>query len=272
MAKDPILLIGAGRMGGALLKGWIAKGLTPVIAVEPKPSAALLKIARKARVLIVPTIEDVKAKRVRACVIALKPQILKTEAVRLKAIAASGALMLSIAAGTTIAFLKQSCGARAKVVRAMPNTPGSIGRGITAIYAPKGVAPAQKALAESLLSALGATVWVKQESQIDSVTAVSGSGPAYVFLMVEALADAGEAEGLPRKVAEQLARATITGAGALLDAEMTEPAVLRQNVTSPGGTTQAALNVLMAEDGLAALMRRAVDAANRRAEELGRLS
>jgi len=259
-------------MGGALLKGWIAKGLTPVIAVEPNPSPDLKKIAQKARVLIVPSIEAVKAKRVRACVIALKPQILKSEAVRLKTIAQSGALMLSIAAGTTIAFLKQSCGTKAKVIRAMPNTPGSIGKGITAIFAPKGVSPQQKALAESLLMALGDTVWVKQENQIDAVTAVSGSGPAYVFLFVEALADAGEAEGLPRKVAERLARATIMGAGALLEADPAEPAVLRQNVTSPGGTTQAALDVFMASDGLPPLVRKAVAAANRRAGELGRLS
>lgn len=266
---DPILLIGAGRMGGALLKGWVAKGLTPVIAVEPKPSPELKKLARKGGVTIVPSIDAVKVKRVRACVIALKPQILRTEASRLKSIASGGALMLSIAAGTTIAFLKQACGAKAKVVRAMPNTPGSIGKGITAIFAPASIPAAQKSLAESLLTALGDTVWVKREAQIDAVTAVSGSGPAYVFLLVEALADAGEAEGLPRKVAEQLARATITGAGALLDAEATEPAVLRQNVTSPGGTTQAALDVLMSADGLQSLIRRAVAAANRRARELG---
>jgi pyrroline-5-carboxylate reductase len=259
-------------MGGALLKGWIAKGLTPVIAVEPNPSRDLLRLARRARVLIVPTIDAVKVKRVRACVIALKPQILKSEAGQLKGIAQSGALMLSIAAGTTIAFLRQACGAKAKVVRAMPNTPGSIGRGITAIFAPAGIAAAQKTLAESLLSALGVTVWVKREALIDTVTAVSGSGPAYVFLLVEALADAAEAEGLPRKIAEQLARATITGAGALLDAESAAPAVLRQNVTSPGGTTEAALKVLMAGDGLPPLIRRAVAAATRRAGELGRLS
>ncbi|HEX2593879.1 MAG TPA: pyrroline-5-carboxylate reductase [Rhizomicrobium sp.] len=269
---DPILLIGAGRMGGALLKGWIAKGLTPIIAVEPRPSPNLLKIARKAKVTIVPSIGDVKAKRVRACVIALKPQILQTEAASLKAIAQSGALIVSIAAGTTIAFLKKACGGKARVIRAMPNTPGSIGCGITGIFAAAGTTPKDRALAESLLAALGQTVWVKREAQIDSVTAVSGSGPAYVFLMVEALAEAGVAEGLPRTVAEQLARATITGAGALLAAEPTEPAVLRQNVTSPGGTTAAALQVLMAEDGLPALMRKAVAAANRRAEELGRLS
>jgi pyrroline-5-carboxylate reductase len=269
---DPILLIGAGRMGGALLKGWIAKGLTPVIAVEPKPSHSLLKLARGARVLIVPAIENVRARRMRACVIALKPQILKSEAMRLKAIADGGTLILSIAAGTTIAFLKAACGAKARVVRAMPNTPGSIGRGITAIYAPRGVSAEQKALAGALLAALGQTVWVQRETQIDTVTAVSGSGPAYVFLLVEALAAAAEAEGLPRKVAEQLARATVTGAGALLDAESAKPALLRQNVTSPGGTTEAALAVLMADDGLQALILRAVSAANRRAEELGRLS
>ncbi len=270
---DPILLVGAGRMGSALLKGWIAKGLTPVIVVEPKPSPELLKLARRARVAIVPSIEAVKTTHMRACVIALKPQILKTEAARLQAIAQSGALMLSIAAGTTTAFLKNACGGKARVIRAMPNTPGSIGKGITALFAAKTATTAKdRVLAEALLAALGETLWVKREAQIDTVTAVSGSGPAYVFLLVEALADAAEAQGMPRRAAERLARATIIGSGALLDAEATAPAVLRQNVTSPGGTTEAALKVLMADDGLGPLLRRAVLAAVKRAGELGRLS
>jgi pyrroline-5-carboxylate reductase len=259
-------------MGSALLKGWVAKGLTPVIVVEPKPSTELLKLANKARIAIVPSIDRVKATGIRACVIALKPQILKGEAARLAGFARGGALMLSIAAGTTTAFLKAACGGRARVVRAMPNTPGSIGKGITALFAARGATAQDRTLAESLLAALGETVWVTSEAQIDAVTAVSGSGPAYVFLLVEALAAAAEAEGLPRRIAERLARATIIGAGALLEAETAAPAELRRNVTSPGGTTEAALEVLMATDGLTPLMRRAVLAAVRRAGDLARLS
>jgi pyrroline-5-carboxylate reductase len=223
-------------------------------------------------VTIVSSIGAVKAKDVRACVIALKPQILKDEAAQLRAIAKSKPLFISIAAGTTTVFLSKSLGSGARLVRAMPNTPGSIGKGITALFAAKRATAKDKSLAESLLAALGETVWVKSEAQIDTVTAVSGSGPAYVFLLAEALADAAEAEGMPRKVAERLARATIIGSGALLDANRADPAILRQNVTSPKGTTEAALGVLMAKDGLGALIRRAVTAANRRAEELGRLS
>ncbi len=177
--------------------------------------------------------------------------------------------MLSIAAGTTIAVMRQAWGPRARIVRAMPNTPGAIGRGITALFAGKGVTAPDKALAEALLSALGETLWVKRESDIDTVTAVSGSGPAYVFLLAEALADAAEAEGLPRALAEKLARATVAGAGALLDADPSAPSELRRAVTSPGGTTEAALNVLMAKTGLTPLMRRAVAAAHKRAKQLG---
>jgi pyrroline-5-carboxylate reductase len=257
-------------MGGALLKGWVAGGLGPVIAIEPNPSAALKALARKHRVTLRPGLGNLN--KARACVIALKPQILKDEAVVLGPIAQSGALMLSIAAGTSIASMRRAWGGRARIIRAMPNTPGSIGHGITALYAGKGASAKDKALAASLLAALGETVWVRREADIDAVTAVSGSGPAYVFLLVEALADAAEAEGLPRPLAEKLARATIIGAGALLDADATPAAVLRQNVTSPKGTTEAALKVLMAGNGLPRLMRRAVAAARRRARELGQLS
>jgi pyrroline-5-carboxylate reductase len=152
----------------------------------------------------------------------------------------------------------------------MPNTPGAIGRGITAIYAAPKASAKDRALAEKLLSALGETVWVRKEELIDAATAVSGSGPAYVFLLAEAMTEAGIAEGLPRDVAAKLARQTVSGAGALLDAEKTAPAELRRNVTSPGGTTEAALNVLMADGGLPKLMQRAVSAARKRARELGR--
>jgi pyrroline-5-carboxylate reductase len=257
-------------MGGALLKGWVAGGLGPVVAIEPKPSSALKALAKKHRVTLHPGLGDLPA--ARACVIALKPQILKDEAVALRPIAQSGALMLSIAAGTSIASMRHAWGGRARIIRAMPNTPGSIGHGITALYAGKGASAKDKAFAAALLAGLGETVWVRREADIDAVTAVSGSGPAYVFLLVEALADAAESEGLPRPLAEKLARATITGAGALLGADATPAAVLRQNVTSPKGTTEAALKVLMAGNGLPRLMRRAVAAARRRARELGRLS
>jgi pyrroline-5-carboxylate reductase len=257
-------------MGGALLKGWAARGIGPVVAVDTAPSPALKAFAQKHHVALFPSVANIDTVRARACVVALKPQILKDELPSLRPVAQSGALMLSIAAGTSLAAMRKAWGRGARILRAMPNTPGSIGRGITAIHAGPGTAPKDKALAQSLLAALGATLWVKHETDIDTVTAVSGSGPAYVFLMVEALADAAQAQGLPRDQAEQLARATITGAGALLDADATPPAELRRAVTSPKGTTEAALKVLMAKNGLVPLMRRAVAAARRRGAELGR--
>jgi pyrroline-5-carboxylate reductase len=261
----PILLIGCGRMGGAMLRGWLARGLGPVIAVEPHPAPGL---KRPEGVRIVPRLEDVPAGRPRACVVALKPQVLCTEAVRLRAIAASGVAMISIAAGTSIATMKKAWGTRAHILRAMPNTPGAIGRGITALFASPAATTADARLAEALLASLGETIWVKREALIDVTTAVSGSGPAYVFLMVEALADAAEAEGMPRAEAEKLARATIMGAGALLAADPRPPAELRRDVTSPGGTTEAALKVLLGKRGLKSVIARAVAAANERAGEL----
>jgi pyrroline-5-carboxylate reductase len=264
-----ILLIGAGRMGSALLAGWITRKIGPVIAVEPSPSGELTEFTRQNHIALFSRTDSIDTVRARACIVALKPQVLKNEAGSLKSIAQSGALMISIAAGTNTATLKKAWGAKARIVRAMPNTPGAIGRGITALFAAKGTTPEDRALADQLLSALGETLWVKKEGEIDAVTAVSGSGPAYVFHLVEALADAAVAEGLPRPIAERLARATVTGSGALLDSDPSPAAKLRQNVTSPGGTTEAALRVLMAKDGLSALMRRAVAAAHKRARELG---
>ena len=257
----PILLIGAGRMGGAMLKGWLADGLAPVVAVETNPSPSLKKLG-------VRIVSDIPRAKVRACVIALKPQVLRTEAVRLKPIADSGAPMISIAAGTSIATLRKAWGPRAHILRAMPNTPGAIGKGITSIFKGPNATAKDCKLAQRLLTPLGQTFWVAREKLIDVTTAVSGSGPAYVFFMVEALADAAEAEGMPRLEAERLARATITGAGALLDADPRPPAELRRDVTSPGGTTEAALKILMDAKGLKALMARAVAAANKRAGEL----
>jgi pyrroline-5-carboxylate reductase len=253
-------------MGGALLRGWCARGLAPVIAVEPNPSPGLKKFTRANNIALLGSIESVGDERVGACVVALKPQILRTEAGRLKSVAESGALMLSIAAGTRIDSLRAAWGKGSRIVRAMPNTPGAIGKGISALFAPRGIAMREKVLAEALLAGLGPTLWVKNERDIDIVTAVSGSGPAYVFLLVECLADAGEAEGLPRETAERLARATIMGAGALLEADPRPPSELRRDVTSPGGTTEAALAVLTAD--MPALVARAVAAACEHAEEL----
>jgi pyrroline-5-carboxylate reductase len=257
-------------MGTALLKGWIANGIGPVVAVEPRPSAELKSLAKKHRVTLLGDANDIPQAKFAACIVALKPQVLKDAAPRLRAIAESGAAMISIAAGTTAKSLAKAWGPKARVVRSMPNTPGAIGRGITAIYATPKTTAKDRALAERLLSALGETVWVRKEEWIDAATAVSGSGPAYVFLLVEAMTEAGFAQGLPRDVAAKLARQTVSGAAALLDADKTAPAELRRNVTSPGGTTEAALGVLMSADGLEKLMRRAVDAARKRARELGR--
>jgi pyrroline-5-carboxylate reductase len=265
-AQHPIVLVGCGRMGSALLKGWLAARLGPVIVVEPRPSASLKALAKKKAVTLLAAPSQVTAKSVAACVVAMKPQVLKTEAGALAQIAGQGAVMISIAAGTTIAAMTKAWGAKARIVRAMPNTPGAIGAGITGLYASKAASAADRKLATQLLSALGQTVWVSKEGLIDAVTAVSGSGPAYLFLMAEALTEAGIKEGLPRDQAEQFARATVAGAGALLAADKSPAADLRQAVTSPGGTTAAALAVLM--PALPGLMRRAVHAAKKRAQEL----
>jgi pyrroline-5-carboxylate reductase len=256
-------------MGSALLNGWLAKKLSPIVIVEPAPSAVLRRLAKARRITLVPQIEDVDASRVRVCVLAIKPQILKTDAVRLRVLAQADALIVSIAAGTSTKTLARACGKRARIIRAMPNLPGSVGRGISALYASPNVAAADRATAEALLAALGETVWVKREAMIDAVTAVSGSGPAYVFLLAEALARAAEREGIPRALAARLARATISGTGALLDADARPAAALRRDVTSPGGTTEAALAVFMRNDALVALVGQAVAAARRRATKLG---
>jgi pyrroline-5-carboxylate reductase len=255
-------------MGGALLKGWIGRKIGPVIVVEPKPSPELRALAKKKIITLVDAPSQVKAKKLSACVVALKPQILKGEAPVLAAFAQSGALIISIAAGTHTKLLFKAWGAKARIIRAMPNTPGAIGQGITGLFAAKGATDADKRKAITLLSALGETIWVAKEDLIDSVTAVSGSGPAYLFLMAEAMTEAGIAEGLPRDQAEKLARATVAGAGALLAADKSPAAALREAVTSPGGTTAAALQVLMGENGLPDLMKRAIHAARLRAEEL----
>ena len=255
-------------MGVALLKGWLKSGIGPVIVVEPMPSAEIKALAKKKKIVLMDAPSGMTAKKFSACVVAIKPQILKDQAAALKDVAGGGALMISIAAGTGTGLLFRAWGGKARIIRAMPNIAGAIGFGITGLYAAKGTAVADRKRADGLLSALGETLWVDKEELVDSVTALSGSGPAYLFLMAEALTEAGIAEGLSKAQAEKLARATVFGAGALLAADKSPAAALRQAVTSPGGTTEAALQVLMADDGLAVLIKRAVHAARKRAEEL----
>lgn len=256
-------------MGGALLKGWLGAKRFPVHVVEPQPSVALRRMAEAKKILLAEKFPVKHGCRYAAVVIALKPQVLKKETALLAALGGTDALVVSIAAGVSTRFLASGLGARTRVVRAMPNTPGSIGRGITVLCAGSRLSKADRALAEGLMSALGETLWLSDEKLMDAVTAVSGSGPAYVFLLAEALAQAGRAEGFDAATAEKLARATVSGAGALLDTDRRPAAELRREVTSAGGTTEAALEILMGNNGLPRLMRRAVAAARKRGKALG---
>ena len=260
-----IALAGAGKMGGAMLTGWLAQGLDPkrVVVIEPHPSDEIKALAG---IRLNPTPKE--AGEVDTLVVAVKPQSFREAGAALKAFAGSSTLVVSIMAGTPIASLEAVVGG--SVVRAMPNTPAAIGRGITVAVAAKNVSAAQRAIADALLRATGSVEWVDQESLMDAVTAVSGSGPAYVFLLAEELARAGVAAGLPAELATRLARETVAGSGELLHRSELSSATLRQNVTSPGGTTAAALDVLMGADGMQKLMTRAVAAATQRSKDLAK--
>jgi pyrroline-5-carboxylate reductase len=264
-----IVLAGAGKMGGAMLAGWLARGLDPhrLVVVEPSPSAEIGALSARG-VRLNPT----EAGPVDTLVIAVKPQIFRQQGGVLKAFMNAvdplETLVVSIMAGMTIASLEDVCGGA--VVRAMPNTPAAIGRGITVAVAADTVSTAQRATADALLKATGAVEWVDDEVLMDTVTAVSGSGPAYVFLLAEELARAGVAAGLPEELAARLARETVAGSGELLHRSELPAATLRQNVTSPGGTTAAALDVLMGQEGLQRLMIRAIAAATARSRELAK--
>jgi pyrroline-5-carboxylate reductase len=260
-----IALAGAGKMGGAMLTGWLAQGLDPgrVVVIEPSPSADIRALAATG-IKLNPT----DARAVDTLVVAVKPQTFRDASATLKSLVGTSALVVSIMAGITIASLQELCGGA--VVRAMPNTPAAIGRGITVAVAAADVSVAQRGLADALLRATGSVEWVDDETLMDAVTAVSGSGPAYVFLLAEELARAGIAAGLPETLATKLARETVVGSGELLHRSELAAAILRQNVTSPGGTTAAALDVLMGEDGLQQLMIRAVAAATARSKELAK--
>ena len=268
MARPPqsLTLVGAGKMGGALLRGWLDVGVASggITIVDPHPDDALRALCATRGLALNP----VEPSPTAILILAIKPQLLDIAAPALARLVDAGALVLSILAGKTVADLAARLPTQA-IVRAMPNTPAAVGRGATGAFASAGVSAAQRETADTLLSAVGSVEWLDDEALIDAVTAVSGSGPAYVFHMVESLGRAGVAAGLPADVALRLARATVEGAGALLAGDAaTSAAKLRENVTSPGGTTAAALDVLMAPDGLGALMTRAVAAAKRRAGEL----
>lgn len=261
-----LVLAGAGKMGGAMLAGWLAAGLDPrrTTLIDPVPSREIVDLCAERGLALNPPDPEPGA----VLVLGIKPQGLEAASSGLDRLIGRDTLVVSILAGKTVANLRERLPRARAVVRAMPNLPASIGRGATGAYANPEVTPGQRAAADALLAANGTVAWLADEAQIDAVTALSGSGPAYIFLMVEALAEAGTAAGLDPEVARRLARATVSGAGALLDANPLEAAELRRNVTSPGGTTAAALDVLMRPDGLGALMREAVAAARRRAGEL----
>jgi pyrroline-5-carboxylate reductase len=265
----PLVLAGAGRMGRAMLSAWLEAGVDPagLHVIEPAPSAALSDLAA-ARGFDLMTADMWTGAPAGVLVLAVKPQMMDAALRSLGAVAGPHTLVISIAAGRTLASLAAALGPRRAIIRAMPNTPAAIGRGITVTCANPHVSPAQQTLCDALMGAVGEVHHVGDETLMDAVTAVSGSGPAYVFLLAETLADAGEAAGLPRDMAQALARATVHGAGELLRQSPDTAAKLREDVTSPGGTTKAALDVLMADEGMAALIQRAVEAAARRSREL----
>jgi len=263
-----LALAGAGKMGAAMLRGWLDRGLAAdgVVVVEPMPSPELLALQSERGFALnpaAPQAPDVLA-------LAVKPQMLEVAAPSLQCLGGSHTLVVSVIAGKTIADLASRFPEPRAFVRVMPNTPAAVGRGAAAAVANAAVTATQRGWTETLMRAVGVFEWVEDEALIDAVTALSGSGPAYAFALVEAMAKAGEAVGLPADLAMRLARATVEGAGELMHRDSRLSAArLRENVTSPGGTTAAALAVLRAPDGLDALMVRAVQAARDRARELG---
>jgi pyrroline-5-carboxylate reductase len=265
----PLLLVGCGKMGGALLAGWIANGLAPGDTYVVEPEASLRTAARDRHgVAAVAEPKELPTDlRPTAIVFAVKPQAMAAVLPAYEQLAGSG-VVLSIAAGTAIARFEAAFGATTPVVRAMPNTPAAIGQGVTALFANPHASAAQKELCAGLMAAVGAVHWLDDEAQMHAVTAMSGSGPAYVFHLIEVLAEAGIRHGLPQALAWPMARATVAGSAALAGRSEEPVEALRRQVTSPGGTTEAALAVLMAPDGMQALFDRAVAAATRRSREL----
>ena len=264
----PLLLVGAGKMGGALLQGWLRLGLDPktIYVVDPQPSAEMKAELEKRQIPLNPSAMPAP----RVVVLAVKPQIM---APALKAISMhveKNTFVISILAGATLGALDAGLPPRTAIIRAMPNTPAAIGRGVTVLIPNAEVLPEQKIVAGHLIEAVGEIAWIGDENLMDAVTAVSGSGPAYVFYLAEAMTRAGIKAGLPADLAAKLARATVAGSGELMHRSDLTPETLRKHVTSQGGTTAAALEVLMAPDGLEWLIGRAVEAAADRSRVLGR--
>ncbi|HEY0034350.1 MAG TPA: pyrroline-5-carboxylate reductase [Devosia sp.] len=262
----PVMLLGAGKMGVALAHGWLDAGLPPanLLIVDPSPGTAAKDLAEDYGLTLNSGAQGIHP---NVLVLAVKPQIINTVLATLGHVIGPNTLAISIAAGIDIARLSRGLG-MGRVVRTMPNTPAQIGKGITGAVAGPEVSDKDREIAASLLNAAGPVVWFKEEAQLDIVTAISGSGPAYVFHLVEALAAAGKKMGLPDATADLLARQTVIGSAALLEADPSSPALLRENVTSPNGTTAAGLAMLM--EGLTPLIERTTEAARRRSEELGR--
>jgi pyrroline-5-carboxylate reductase len=264
----PVLLVGAGKMGGALLESWLARGLPPALVsvIDPMPTPEIAKLMALRRIARDPQPPLLPSHA--AVVLAVKPQTAPDAMKQISRFVGRDTVVVSIMAGRTLGFLAGNLPKGTAIVRAMPNTPASIGRGITVAVPNNRVKGAARDLADALLIATGPVEWIKNEKWMDAVTAVSGSGPAYIFLLAESLARAGVAAGLPKPLAARLARATVAGAGELLYRSELEASKLRENVTSPNGTTAAALKVLMAKSGLDPLMKKAVAAATKRSKQL----
>ncbi len=265
-----LVLAGAGKMGGAMLTGWLSGGLPPaqVAVQDPGPPPEIAELLAAHGIEVHGALDGVLEAPPAVIVMAVKPQVMDEVFPPIAKQAGPDTLVLSIAAGKTLASFERHLPAGTAVVRTIPNTPAAIGRGITVCVGNDHVAAEQRQICDQLLAAIGAVGWVEEEDLIDVATAVSGSGPAYVFLLAECLAEAGVDAGLEPELSRRLADATVSGAGELLHRSQEAPATLRENVTSPGGTTFAALQVLMADNGLKPLMRKAVAAATARSREL----
>ncbi len=274
MAKESpssgLILVGAGKMGGALLSGWLKNSASrslEISVLEPAPSTELKELVSAYDLELNPSIDELAKRKFETVVLAVKPQVVTAVLSTLKPLVHPNVLFVSIAAGKAIASIQNDLGVAVSVVRAMPNLPASIGKGITALYAASGVSQNHRDLGARLMEAVGDVVFLDDEPQMDAVTAISGSGPAYVFYLIECLIVAAEDAGLPPHLAVQFARATVFGAAELARVSKEDAAVLRESVTSKGGTTAAALKILMEENGLESLLRRTVRAAIDRAKE-----
>jgi len=268
--KAPLVLLGCGHMGRALAEGWLKAGLDPLSLYIVNPSKPVGSFETVPKKHFVETLEALPTGlKAKAVILAVKPQVMNSVLSGVAGIITADSLVISIAAGVTLAQMKRGVAAEAVYIRSMPNTPAAIGAGVTGVTAEVGISAANKNLACDLLAATGQALWIERESQMDAVTAVSGSGPAYIFYMVECMAAAGVSAGLDVRVATALARQTVIGSGQLLAADMATPAEeLRRRVTSPGGTTAAALDVLMEEQGLMKIMEKTVAAAKAKSQKL----